>query len=154
MINPFIVIRKFYRYRAPFAVYIFIGGISAIINWTIFYVFYNYLDYYYVYSAVAAFLGATAVNYFLSERFGFLSGDRSRTRLVIGVYVVSCAGLSVDILALWALYGVLGINVMGAKVIGTAAAFFVNFGGRQFFVFTRHPRWPSLSALGRTCRGV
>jgi putative flippase GtrA len=94
-------------------------------------------------------MGATAVNYFLSERFGFLSGNRSRTGLVIGVYFVSSAGLAVDILVLWALYSVLSINVMVAKIIGTAAAFVVNFGGRQFFVFTRHPRWSSLSALGR-----
>ena len=149
MINIPQLVRRTYRYRASVVVYIFIGGLSAVINWIVFYGCYTYLQWHYGLAAVAAFVVATAVNYFLSEKVGFLSDGRSRKRLVLGVYIVSIAGFFVDILALAVLFNLFNINIMVAKIVGTAAAFVVNFGGRQFFVFVRHPRWPSLSALGR-----
>lgn len=141
------IIRRLYRYRASAFIYTFIGGLSALINWIVFYIFYTYFLWHYGLAAVAAFAVATGVNYILSERVGFLSGGRSRVKLFFGVMLVSIAGLGVDLLSLVLLFDVFNINIMIAKIIGTAAAFLVNFGGRQFFVFVRQPRWTSLSSL-------
>jgi putative flippase GtrA len=141
--------RATYRYRASVVVYLFIGGVSAVINWIVFYMCNAWLQWHYIMAALGAFVVATGVNFILSERVGFISGGRSKARIMFGVYVVSTAGLFVDIAVLALLFSVLNVNIMAAKVVGTAAAFVVNFGGRQFFVFVRHPRWPSLSSLGK-----
>lgn len=154
MINPGHLARRAYAYRASLFVYILIGGLSALINWIVFYVFYTYLPWHYGVAAVAAFLVATGANYTLSEKVGFVSGGRSRLKLVVGVYLVSVAGLGVDLLALAVLFEVFAIDIMVAKLIGTAAAFVVNFGGRQFFVFVRQPRWTSLRGLRRGSSGL
>lgn len=137
------------KYRASIFVYLWIGGLSALINWAVFYVFSTFLYWHYALAAVAAFTGATAVNYFLSEKVGFLSRERSRFRQVLGVYLVSTLGLGVDLLVLAMLHEFMDVDVMASKIAGTAAAFIVNFAGRQFVVFVRQPRWPSLSELPR-----
>jgi putative flippase GtrA len=149
VINISRLFRATYRYRASVVVYLFIGGVSAVINWIVFYMCNAWLQWHYIVAALGAFVVATGINFTLSEKVGFVSGDRSKARLVFGVYVVSTAALFIDIAVLALLFTVLNFNIMAAKVVGTAAAFVVNFGGRQFFVFVRHPRWPSLSSLGK-----
>ncbi len=149
MTKLYYIILTLYAYRACLFVYIWIGGISALVNWTIFYVCFTFVAWSYGPSAIAAFGIATAVNYFLSEKIGFLSNGRSRIWQFLGVYLVSTLGLGVDLLVLAFLFDYLGVNVMTAKIAGTAAAFIVNFAGRQVFVFLRQPRWTSLSVLSQ-----
>jgi putative flippase GtrA len=123
--------------------------ISALVNWISFYISFIHLHSHYAFSAIIAFIIATAANYFLSAKVGFLSNGRTRIRQFLGVYLVSMLGLCVDLLVLVFLYDYLEINVMTSKIAGTSAAFFVNFAGRQAFVFLRQPRWSSLSAIPR-----
>ncbi len=77
----------------------------------------------------------------LSRRFGFQSRGRTFLQEVGLVYAASSLGFGVSTLTLMACVEWVGLPALAGKVIGSAAAFLLNFGARQFFVFSAEPRW-------------
>ena len=117
--------------------YFIVGGVSSVLEWSIFAAFLYGLDLHYLVSGTFSFLLATAANYFMSVRFVFGTGRRSRNERIFLIYAVSTIGIAFNLGVLAIGIDVLGIHVMAAKVIATGFVFGWNFIARYYFVFSK-----------------
>jgi putative flippase GtrA len=116
--------------------YFAVGGIAAVVNLSIFFVFAKLLGYNYLAVGASAFLIATFVNYELSIRHVFESGARfEKKQELFWVYVVSAMGLGIDLTALYVCVDIFVIELMLSKIIATGVVFFWNYYARKHFVF-------------------
>ena len=118
--------------------YFFVGGAAASVDLVFFIVFHNGLGFHYLVVGVVGFVLATLVNYVLSVRWVFQSGARfERNAEVFMVYVVSTIGLVIHASVLAALVELAGFVPLAGKLGALAAAFFWNFGARNYYVFAQ-----------------
>ena len=118
--------------------YFFVGGAAAAVDLLFFVVFHNGLGFHYLAVGIAGFVFATLVNYVLSVRWVFQSGARfERNAEVFMVYVVSTIGLVIHASVLAALVELAGLAPLAGKLGAVAAAFFWNFGARNYYVFAQ-----------------
>lgn len=117
--------------------YFVVGGTSALIDWSLFALLLYGLDVHYLLSGAISFVVATGVNYFLSVRFVFGVGRRSRRQRILLLSMVSAVGTVFNLGLLTLGIDVLGVHPMIAKVFATGAIFGWNFLLRYFFVFQK-----------------
>ena len=118
--------------------YFFVGGIAALTDLFIFYVFANQLGFNYLLITIIGFVVATFVNYLLSIKFVFNTGARyARGAEIIITYMVSAIGLIVHISVLFLLIDFLQFEKMLSKIIAIVSAFMFNFLLRKYYVFKK-----------------
>lgn len=116
--------------------YFAVGGISAVADISFFFVFAKLAGLHYLGVATVGFILATGLNYVLSVRMVFTSGVRfSKRKEIALVYVVSAAGLAVNLLVLYVAVDRIGLELMLSKVIATGSVFLWNFLMRNYFIF-------------------
>jgi putative flippase GtrA len=97
--------------------------------------------------AAVTFVIATLVNYLLSVRFVFRSGQRFRRRWEIAmVYVVSGVGLALNQGILFFCVEMLYLGLLLSKLTATGMVFFWNYLARRFFIFGSGRPAPAISA--------
>jgi putative flippase GtrA len=85
---------------------------------------------------IASFVLATLVNYWLSIRYVFVSGQRFRRRWEVAmVFAVSALGLAVNSGVLWVCVEKAHADLLVAKVVATGVVFFWNYFARRVLVF-------------------
>jgi putative flippase GtrA len=134
------------RYLPGAVAYLLVGGLSALIEWTVFFGAVTFLDLHYAAAIFIAFFVATFNNWYLSSKLIFRSSGRSTGEEFMLVYLVSGFGLLINFMVTSTSIEVLGMGLMIAKICGTGSAFVWNYAARQFFVFDRNPR---LTVRGR-----
>ena len=127
------------RHAVALAKYFVIGGVSALVEWSVFWLLLRPAAVNYLAAAVVAFLVATFVNYLLCVRTIFVSKTKSGWKDAAMVYVASLLGLVINVSTLAVLVSQFGIDPMPAKIVGTGSAFLFNFAARQFFIFGQRP---------------
>ena len=136
---------RYNAFNAPlpiqFLVYLFIGGIAALVNLAIFLLLLSATSNVAV-SAVTAFLVAAAVNYRLCISFLFRHGSRWESRqelLLYAALVLVLAGVDYGctLLALAS-----GMSAGVAKITATLIMLVLNFLGRRYLVFPERKRGP------------
>jgi putative flippase GtrA len=132
-------LRAAYPYNVTFIVYFFVGGMCALIEWSVFAAVHFLAHAHYLLAATVTFLLGTYLSYLLSARVTFFSRGRSATQEVFLVYFVSALAFGVNVGTMAALMAWAGVPTMPAKIMGTGMGFFWNYGLRQFFVFHRVP---------------
>jgi putative flippase GtrA len=116
--------------------YFAVGGAAAAVDISLFMLFAGWLGFPYLRVTVCTFLVATLVNYVLSVRFVFVSGERfTRGREIVLVYAVSALGLALHAAILWLAFERLGFPLLAAKLAATGTVFFWNYVARRLFVF-------------------
>jgi len=119
-----------------FARYFAVGGAAAAVDIGLFLLFADVLGYPYLRVAAGSFVLATLVNYLLSVRFVFVSGQRfSRGWEIFWVYVVSAAGLLINQGVLALAVEVAYMGLLFAKLTATGTVFLWNYLARRAFVF-------------------
>ncbi len=117
-----------------FAKYFFVGGVAALTEWLIFAGIVYGLRLHYILAAVIAFVFATAVNYMLGLVFVF--GRRlPRYHDILMVYLVSSAGLLINLAALTLFVEWFHLHIILAKVLATGTAFIWNFVIRHYWLY-------------------
>jgi putative flippase GtrA len=113
-----------------------VGGIAAVVDIGLFMLFAQYFAMPYLRVAAASFLVATLVNYWLSIRFVFVSGQRFRRRYEMAlVFAVSLAGLALNASILWMCVEHGQFPLLLAKLTATGVVFFWNFLARRILIF-------------------
>jgi len=128
------------RYLPGAVAYLFVGGLSALIEWAVFFGSVAFFDLHYAAAILVAFFVATFNNWFLSSKLIFRSSGRSAREEFMLVYLVSGFGLLINFAVTATIIEYLGMALMFAKICGTGSAFVWNYAARQFFVFDRNPR--------------
>jgi len=121
---------------SKFIRYFIVGGIAALTNMAIFFIFAKILRFNYLAVGALAFIVATFVNYILSVKYVFKSGIRfSKQKELFWVYVVSIIGLIENEVILYLLVSLLHVEIMISQIIAVGAVFFWNYIARNSFVF-------------------
>ena len=125
--------------------YLLVGGSAAILEWTLFYIFFRLLTAGGVFSlqtqrvlaaTTMAFATSTLYHYILCNRFVFDSGYQ-RGKEVSLVFLVSTIGLGWNLLLMWLFTSpvILGLNPMLSKIMASAIVTVWNYVSRKKWIF-------------------
>ena len=116
--------------------YFFVGGAAACVDIGLFALLAKGLGMPYLQVASASFVLATLVNYLLSIRYVFVSGQRFRRRWEVAmVFLVSALGLALNSAVLWLCVEMAHEDLLVGKVVATGVVFFWNYFARRVLVF-------------------
>lgn len=112
------------------------GGISALVDISLFAIFAKVLNYNYLAVGTLTFIIATRINYFLSIKFVFKSGIKyKRNKEITLVFLVSLIGISINMGVLYFLIEFLYFEMILSKFIASSSVFFWNYLMRRKFIF-------------------
>jgi len=117
-----------------FLMYGIVGGIAAVVNIGMLYVFTDFFGLHYIFSNILAFTLGLITNYFLSVRYVF-SKERKKDRKIEFIVHVSIGiiGLCLDTLLVYLFTDKVNLYYMTSKIISTAIVFGYNFIARKMF---------------------
>jgi putative flippase GtrA len=116
--------------------YFFVGGISAIIDISLFAIFASYLKFPWAMVSIITFIIATLANYFLSIRFVFKRGSKyKKHHEILGVFIVSALALLLNQIFLYLFIEKIHLHLIISKCLTTGMLFLWNYYGRKRFVF-------------------
>ncbi len=121
--------------------YFFVGGMAALVEWGMFFIFSNLLHIYYQGATILAFLFSTMTNWWLGRNITFKDSayqSQKRKELIL-IFAVSAIGLFLNMILMYVWVSLLGMNTDFKKMIGKIAAtgivFFWNFFIRKYVVY-------------------
>lgn len=124
--------------------YLFVGGTAAIVEWSLFYVLFNYVFVADLLSlgvrtsvaTATAFCCSTIYHYFLGNILVFNSGSRyTKGKEISLVFIVSLMGLGFNLLLMYIFVNMLNWNPMLSKVLASCIVVVWNYLARKKIVF-------------------
>lgn len=116
--------------------YLVVGGISALVDISLFLMLRETIDLHYLILATGSFIVATLVNFLLCNRFVFKQEQvRSQEARFALTYLVSGVGLSIHHACLFFAFEFLALPIVLSKLFAMGVAFAWNFLSRKHFVF-------------------
>ena len=120
----------------PIIGYLFVGGLAAMVDWSIFAILVFLLDVNYLISATFSFIFATLANYILGIKTIFTSGANFTQKKEISlVFLVSAIGLVINLSFLAIFSGMLNLNLMTSKIGASFIALAWNYISSTHFFF-------------------
>lgn len=133
------MIRKLLKNQAimQFVSYVFVGGMAALVEWILFYVFQSVIGINYLVSTVLAFIFSTFTNWILGRLITFRekAQDTRKLKEAVMVYLISGIGLGFNLLLMYLFVDVIQIMPLIGKITATGIVFFWNFFARKFGVY-------------------
>jgi putative flippase GtrA len=118
--------------------YFVVGGLSALVDLSLFYVLVKQFDFNYILVSIVGFIIATTVNYLLSIRFVFKSESKSGSwNEFFKTFLVSLFAFAFHLFFLYVFVEVYNIDKMFAKIAAIFFTFMINFTGRKYLVFNK-----------------
>ncbi len=118
-----------------FISYFFVGGIAALVEWSVFALFNSFTNY--LIATIIAFIIATTVNYFLGKRWTFKNYEKNN-KDVIAVFIVSGIGLLLNMLFMYILVDMIKLSYkIIDKIISTGLVFIWNYLSRRMFIYKK-----------------
>ena len=115
--------------------FVIVGGIATILDWIIYYIFYNFVKLNPLIANIISFSLSTIYNYWASTKWVFeVNKDKSKKKLFVEFIVFSLIGLGLTELLLWIGIEILNMNAMLMKIIATAIVMVFNFVTRKMFL--------------------
>jgi putative flippase GtrA len=118
--------------KAEFTRFVVVGGVSAVLEYSLYFLFKTILEY--LVANVLAFALTNIVTFILSRKYVFTSGG-NRTQEAALFIVCLMGALLVNQVALWALVEFGSVNDKIAKAIAIAVTVIWNFFTRKHLVF-------------------
>lgn len=127
-----IFIEKTENSRIQFLRYIFVGGISAVINIGTLYILKDIVNIHYLIANAIGFILGLITNYCLSKMLVFTKERMNNFLVEFIVYaLIGLIGLGIDSLLMWILTSKLNIYYIISKIFSTMLVFIWNFGIRK-----------------------
>ena len=125
-----------------FISYFFVGGVAAIVEWVMFFVFANVLNVHYFVSTVIAFIFSTTANWILGRITTFkdnTSYKDKKAKEAVLIFAVSAIGLVFNLILMYLFVTVFGFNgKIGStcsKIAATGIVFIWNFLIRKMVIY-------------------
>ena len=132
--NIFLFFKK--RGVKQFIKFGFGGGVGTAINLSILYTFTEYLEFYYMLSAIIAFMVGSTINFIINKRWTFLERVREDFWIKYSKYFfVSIVALSGNLLVLYILTEFVGIYYIISQFLAASASLIVNFFSSKKWIF-------------------
>ena len=114
--------------------YLIVGGIATVVEWALFYIFFNFLDINYLIATALAFIFSTFANWLAGKVLLFKEWNNILSE-IIKIYATSIAGLLFNLVLMWIMVEQLGIHEMLSKMIATGIVFMWNFLVRKYVIY-------------------
>ena len=125
-----------------FISYFFVGGVAAIVEWVMFFIFANVLQINYFVSTVIAFIFSTPANWILGRITTFKDNNTykdKKAKEAFLVFVVSAIGLLFNLILMYLFVTVMGFDSsLGktlSKIAATGIVFIWNFLIRKLVIY-------------------
>jgi putative flippase GtrA len=115
--------------------FIVVGGLSAIIEFTVLIIFVETIDIDYRVGNILAFGLTNILTFMLSKRYVFASSNSNKAQEATLYTLCLLVGLAVNQAVLWALVEMISIDYRIAKVIAILVTVVWNYFSRKHFVF-------------------
>ena len=125
-----------------FISYFFVGGVAAIVEWVMFFIFANVLQINYFVSTVIAFIFSTTANWILGRITTFKDNNTykdKKAKEAFLVFIVSAIGLLFNLILMYIFVTVMGFDSsLGktlSKIAATGIVFIWNFLIRKLVIY-------------------
>ena len=129
-------------YIKQFISYFFVGGVAAIVEWVMFFIFANVLQINYFVSTVIAFIFSTTANWILGRITTFKDNNTykdKKAKEAFLVFIVSAIGLLFNLILMYLFVTVMGFDSsLGktlSKIAATGIVFIWNFLIRKLVIY-------------------
>jgi putative flippase GtrA len=131
-----------------FVLYLFVGGISSVLDIGGFAAL-QYAGVAYLAASTLSFIAATILNYVLSYVLAFTRGRHSPRSEIIRFWLVSLVGLLINTAVVWILVKALAAPPIWGKVVAVPVVLVWNFVGRRLFVFSKELPPAAMAIMSR-----
>ncbi len=135
-----------------FVLYLFVGGISSVLDIGGFAAL-QYAGVAYLAASTLSFIAATILNYVLSYVLAFTRGKHSPRSEIIRFWLVSLVGLLINTAVVWLLVKLLSAPPIWGKVVAVPVVLVWNFVGRRLFVFSKELPPATMAIVTRRSKG-
>ncbi len=125
-----------------FISYFFVGGVAAVVEWIMFFLFANVLQIHYFVSTVLAFIFSTSANWILGRITTFkdnVSYKDKKAKEAVLVFAVSAIGLLFNLVLMYLFVTVMGFDSPAgntlSKIAATGIVFIWNFLIRKLVIY-------------------
>ena len=124
-----------------FLSYVVVGGISALVEWMVFWLLGRLLGMTYLSATALAFIFSTSVNWALGRTITFKNSDlgKNKTKEIIQVFGVSGIGLLMNLGLMYMFVTILGMDSEFlktiAKILATGIVFIWNYLSRKLWIY-------------------
>lgn len=116
--------------------YFIVGVIATVIEWGLFYLTNEILEWHYAFATPFAFAFSTLANWGAGRLLLFRKGSqKGLLHELISIYFVSISGLAANLLIMWILIDLFSVDTFLSKMIATAVVFLGNFSVRKFWIY-------------------
>ena len=114
--------------------YLIVGGIATLVEWVLFYIFDTKLGIHYMPATALAFMVSTFANWLAGKLILFKDWSNVIPEIV-KVYATSIAGLFFNLVLMWIMVDIMGLQEMVSKIIATGIVFMWNFLIRKYAIY-------------------
>lgn len=125
-----------------FISYFFVGGVAAVVEWVMFFLFANVVKIDYIVATVFAFVFSTTTNWILGRVTTFKDNSTykdKKTKEAILIFGVSAIGLLFNMILMYAFVTILGFDgsfgKIFSKIVATGIVFVWNYLIRKFAIY-------------------
>ncbi|MBU2702850.1 putative flippase GtrA [Sporomusaceae bacterium BoRhaA] len=116
--------------------YFCVGGISAGVDWIIFYILNVTCGIYYMFAATGSFLLSVVVNFFWGRKLAFKNRCKFTSKVeALNILGINTMGLIWNILLMWLAIEMVKLTTMEAKIGATGIVFLWNFSLRRWWLY-------------------
>lgn len=130
-IKPLLYSKQFH----DFFLYLIVGGLATIVEWTAFWILANPVHIQYLISTALAFIFSTFANWLFGRLLVFKSSRGPFLREIASVYLASIVGLLMNLLIMFILVQTFAIGKMLSKIAATAIVFIYNYLVRKLIIY-------------------
>ena len=126
------------KYMGGLFGYLIVGGLATIVEWAGFWLFSEKLSIEYLLATTFAFAISTFANWLFGRLLVFRGKQQqSLLREILSVYLASIVGLLLNLLIMFLLVQLLGVEKMIAKMAATVLVFTYNYLVRKLIIYRK-----------------
>ena len=116
--------------------YFCVGGISALVDWGLFYVLHLIAGFHYIAAAAGSFIVSVIINFFLGREFVFKNQCKFNANIeALSIVAMNTTGLLLDLLIMSLAIELVHVQPTTAKIGATGLVFIWNFSMRRWWLY-------------------
>lgn len=124
--------------RSDLFLYLIVGGLATIVEWSGFWFFFHMLHIQYLLATALAFVFSTFANWFFGRLLVFRGMQKqSLLKEIASIYLTSIGGLILNLLIMYGMVDFLSIGEMVAKITATVLVFSYNYLIRKKLIYKK-----------------